>query len=150
MKEIIESTISKVNEVDELNYTDENWGQLDFYHSTPPVQWPCALIDVQSGKYSNLGKDRRQTPQNRQIGGIRVELRIANYRLGNTSTNAPQAQKDNVWSIWGIIEKIHEKLHGFSPASNCTALIRETHARVLREDGVQEYIVIYSAQLNDI
>lgn len=150
MKELIQNTQERIAEVSELRYIDENWGQLDHYSPNMPVQWPCALIDVNNGRYSDIGRDNSKDPVNRQMGGIRVEIRIANLRMGNTSMQAPQSQKDLTWSIWDVIDDVHKKLHGFSPLGNCTGLIRESHARVIREDGVQEYAVIYSAELNDV
>ena len=43
--------------VSKINYIDEDWGQLDYYAANFPVKFPCVLIDINHGQYSNLAKD---------------------------------------------------------------------------------------------
>jgi len=132
------------------NYVDEDWGQLDFYSPNFPVKWPCTLIDLASANFSNIGRDKTKTPINRQQGDGLISITVANLRLSNTSRMAPQSQKDNAWSIWELIEKTHELLQGFRPFENSGALIRTGIRRVKRDDGVQEYTMLYSVGMNDV
>lgn len=150
MKAIIEATQTKITEITAFNYVDENWGQLDYYSQHPPVKWPCALIDIQAMKYSNIGMDKTATPQNRQMGEFLLEIRVANLKLSNTSARAPQAQRANAHSIWDLIEEIHQKIQGFSPIPMCGKLIRVGMNKVDHDDGVQEYSIIYSGTMNNI
>lgn len=150
MKDLIQATTTKLSEVVSLQYIAENWGQLDHYSNNPPVQWPCALVDIGSASFSDIGRDNSQIPINRQMGSIQVTVRIAHLRLGNTSHMAPQTQKDATWSVFETIEEVHGKLHGFEPVENCSPLMRKSFARVIREDGIQEYIVVYSGELSDV
>lgn len=140
----------QLSQVSELNYIDENWGQLDYYSPNFPVKWPCALIDVSNASFSNIGIDKQAKPQNRQMGDINITINIANVKLTNTSLNAPQRQKDDAWSIWGVIEKVHEILHGFSPNVMTSKLIRVSMQRSKRDDGVQEYVINYNCSITDI
>lgn len=149
MKEVIQNTQEKLGGVG-LRYIDEDWGQLDYYSPNFPVKWPCALIDVVQINYSDIGRDRSKTPKNRQMGEGVLSIKLADLRLSNTGKNAPQTQKDNAWSIWGLIQEVHEILHGFRPAENASALIRTGIRRVRRDDGVQEYDLLYSFGLTDV
>lgn len=149
MTDILQAINNKLNEVSELRYIDENWGQLDLYGPQIPVQWPCALVDFNTGQFSNIGRDYRRTPQNRQEGTLTVEITIANLKLTNSSNKAPSFQKENAFGIWNLINKVHEILQGWSPVENAGVLIRTTFNKVRRDDGVQEFRVIYSIGLHD-
>nr|WP_314287047.1 hypothetical protein [uncultured Capnocytophaga sp.] len=150
MKALLEKIQQKVSEIAELKYIDENWGQLDYYSPNMPVQYPCALIDVQQVQFTNLGKDITKKPLQRQIGTVQIKITVANMRLSNSSMQAPRRQKEEVWAIWGIIEKIHQQLHGVSLLPNISPLIRISQNRTLRDDGLQEYEVYYSCEVQNI
>lgn len=150
MKALLEKIQQKVSEIAELKHIDENWGQLDYYSPNMPVQYPCALIDVQQVQFTNLGKDITKKPLQRQIGTVQIKITVANMRLSNSSMQAPRRQKEEVWAIWGIIEKIHQQLHGVSLLPNVSPLIRTSQNRTLRDDGLQEYEVYYSCEVQNI
>lgn len=149
MIDILEAIKNKLNEVSELKYIDENWGQLDLYGPQIPVMWPCALVDFNTGQFSNIGTNIRKVPINRQQGTVSVEITVANLKLTNTSNKAPSFQKDKAFAIWDLINKVHNILQGWSPEENAGALIRTTFNKVRRDDGVQEFRVIYSIGLHD-
>nr|DAN40563.1 MAG TPA: hypothetical protein [Caudoviricetes sp.] len=150
MKNLLEKLQLRLAEIPQLKYIDENWGQLDYYSPNMPVQYPCTLIDVQQVQYSNIGKDLTKTPQQRQIAQVQIKITIANMRLTNTSLQAPRRQKEDAWSIWTLIEMIHQKIHGISLLPNVTPLIRTSQNRTLRDDGIQEYEVYYSCEVQNI
>lgn len=150
MKTLLEKIQQKVSEIAELKHIDENWGQLDYYSPNMPVQYPCALIDVQQAQFTNIGKDITKKPLQRQIGTVQIKITVANMRLTNSSMQAPRRQKEEVWAIWGIIEKIHQQLHGVSLLPNVSPLIRTSQNRTLRDDGLQEYEVYYSCEMQNI
>lgn len=140
----------KLTEVVELKYIDEDWGQLDYYSPNFPVQWPCALIDVTAAQYSDLGVDRTATPRNRQRGEAVVSITIANMKLSNTSGRAPQSQKDNARSIWTVAQNIHELIHGWSPGGCMGNLTRQGVRRIKRDDGVQQYELLYRVAVHNV
>lgn len=149
MTDILQAINDKLNEVTELKYIDENWGQLDLYGPQIPVQWPCALVDFNTGQFTNIGRNYRVKPQNRQEGTLTVEITIANLKLTNSSNKAPTFQKEKAFAIWDLINKVHEVLQGWNPTENAGVLIRTTFSKVRRDDGVQEFRVIYSIGLHD-
>lgn len=148
MKTILQNIQNRLSEVTELKYIDEDSGQLNMYQ--PPVKWPCCLIDISDVNYANLGTDKSALPQNRQLGKATVKLTLANLKLTNTSLQAPQSQKEQGWLIWDLAQKIHEKIHGFSPELNCSKLLRQNLKRSLRDDGVQEYFITYHMEATNI
>lgn len=150
MEEVEESIITKLAAVASVKHADEEWGQLDYYGQRPPVKFPCALVDASRINYSNIGTDKTATPINRQLGEAVITITFANLKLTNSSSKAPQAQKDHASSIKKVIEDCHKVLHGFKPLPNCGALIRTGLQRVKRDDGIQEYEVTYSVGANNI
>ncbi|MRJ09439.1 hypothetical protein EDL99_11320 [Ornithobacterium rhinotracheale] len=150
MKNLLENLQARLSEVEELKYIDEDWGQLDYYSPNMPVQWPCCLIDIAQADYSNMGKDFGKKPRDRQNVSLSVELTLANLKLTNTSFQAPKGQKNNAWQIFEWAEKIHQKLHGFSPMENASKMLRASFGRVQRDDGVQEYKIIYHLEMHNV
>jgi hypothetical protein len=150
MKDLLQAVQEKLVAITELKYIDEDWGQMDSYSPNPPAKFPCALIDITSLGFSNIGQDKTDDPINRQLGDGTVTIIIANLKLSNTSQRAPQTQKDNAWNIWSIIEDIHKKLHGWKPIENSGALMRTSLKRIRRDDGIQEYQVTYSISFGNI
>lgn len=150
MQDIIQAIQNKVAEVTTLKYVDEDWGQLDDYSPNPPAQFPCALIDIASLVFENTGRDNSATPINRQTAVGSITITIANLKLSNTSKRAPQAQKDNAWSVFGILDDVHKKVHGWKPTGTTGALMRKSHKRVRRDDGIQEYQIVYEISATNV
>lgn len=150
MESLLQAVQDRLNEVSDLKYIDENWGQLDYYSPNMPVMWPCCLIDINDGDFSNLGRDLEKTPKERQMGNFALKIIIANLKLGNTSLQATKSQKNNGWQVWRIMQKVHEKLHGFTPVEYSSKLIRRNFQRVLRDDGVQEYHITYIFEARNV
>lgn len=150
MNDIVIAIQSRVqNEISELKYIDEDWGQLDYYSPNMPVKWPCLLIDVTDAEYSQTAKNWGQVP-NRQIALATITLTFANLKLTNTSFNAPITQKQQAHHIWEVILKTHEVLRDWSPVENSGTMTRINHRRIIRDDGVQEYKVRYTLSVQNI
>lgn len=149
MEEIILNIQNKIQESN-VKYVDEDWGQINLITGDYPVQFPCVLFDIKDGSFENFGSDRKAIPKERQLGRFNVELCIANLKLSNTSGRAPLTQKTKAWSIHSIIKSVHEKIQGFSPGENCSKLIRKSQLKIRRDDGIQEYRVIYDFEASNV
>lgn len=150
MKEVIDNIQTQIASLPEIKYIDENWGQLDYYSSNPPVKFPCVLIDIINNTYSNIGQDRKMIPPNRQMSTFMVEIRVADVKLSNSSSRASQTQRNKARHILDVIEDIHAKVQGFCPTPMCGKMIRVSNNRVTRDDGIREYAIIYSADIQNI
>jgi hypothetical protein len=149
-KAILKSIQDILSAIPTLKYVDEDWGQLDDYSPNPPTQFPLALIDIGSLQFSDIGRDATTSPQNRQMATGTIVISIANLKLTNTSARAPQPQKDLAWSIWDIVQSVHEKLHGVKVEASVGAMIRTAMRKVKRDDGIQEYEVTYTIGIGNI
>lgn len=149
-KEVLQSIQNTLQAIPELRYVDEDWGQLDDYSPNPPTQFPLGLIDIGNLQFSDIGKDRTATPQNRQMATGTIVISIANLKLTNSSARAPQPQKDKAWAIWDIIESVHAKLHGVVVGGSAGALMRTAMRKIKRDDGIQEYEVTYTIGMTNV
>lgn len=128
--------------VPELQYIDEDWGQYDFF-DRPPTKDFSVLIDIQSAQYTNDGKLQ-------QRGNINVVVRFYNLKLTNSSSKAPQRQKDYAKKGWQILRKINQALHGQHFLSEGYAVpIRQSMQRIKRRDGIYQRDITYTIGLTD-
>lgn len=143
MKKLLTDILNRLKAiVASIKYIDEDWGQFDYYSPNMPVQFPAVLIDASRATYTNEGKLI-------QLGDVQIRLRIADLRLTNTSGNAPQTQKDAAFAIFDTLAAIHKALHGWAGSMHYTKLIRVSSQRILRDDGVRIYEIIYTTRLTD-
>lgn len=150
IKETILSIEASLATVTALKYIDEDWGQLDDYGPHVPVKWPCCLLDFTDISFTEIGIDRTATPKNRQQATGSITLNFANLKTGNTSKNAPVNQKEQAYMLLGVIESTHQIIQGFRPSENSGALIRKSFRRIKRDDGIQQYQVVYNLGLHNL
>jgi hypothetical protein len=127
--------------VPSIKYVDEDWGQLDYYSQHPPVQWPCCLFDISNVVWTNQGKKL-------QLGTGTIAFTVANVKTTNTSSKAPNAQREAAWNIHNILQQLHQALHGQQPLGANSLLYRKSTQRIKRDDGVQQYVITYQCTVN--
>jgi len=134
------------SEVSELRYIDEDWGQMAM--TTPPVKYPCALIDVQQADYTNDGNLAQQA-----IAVVAVRLYC--LKTGGTSTKSPDAHKERYTAHWQLLDNCTKSLHGYIlPDSNDKnkfgRLIRTRMTkRISNEGGLIQFETLYTLQFLD-
>ena len=143
MQNLLLNITEKAGTVSGINYSDENWGQLQYFGKECPVKWPCVLVEFGSVQFSNNGYDYIADDHSQQ-GTVFIEITVANLKLTNSSTRAPLSQKTKAFDIWKIVDDVHKTLQGFKPLDNSGALVRTSMQSVKRDDGVQEKRIIYS------
>lgn len=145
MKQILLSVQKNIAESNDGVFVDFDRGQLDYYSPNFPVKFPVCLLEISNIEFSNIGKNKDVTPVNRQIATYDIIITVADLKLTNTSAKAPISQKQNALGIYDLIADIHKQIQGFSP-DNSSKLIRLKQNRVKRDDGIQEYKIIYTSR----
>jgi hypothetical protein len=137
MKQIIQNIQDRlVQEVPALEYVDQDWGQMDFFPD-PPVEYPCALIDIQSAQYTHTGNFIQQ-------GTLTVVIRLFDLKISDITTQ-------NVQKIWQLIEDVNKALHGQNfLEEGYGLLVREQMRRTKRRDGYYQTELYYSVQFTDV
>ena len=142
METLIKDIQNRLTEIPQLKYIDVDWGQLDYYDS-PPVKYPCCLLDIVQGDFTDAGNLA-------QIGLIGVEIRLVDLLHTNTSAKAPEGQKNRAFDVLRLLTEIYKKLHGWHGLkSNYGTLTRRNFSRVNREDGLKEYRMLFLTEITD-
>ena len=137
MKTILNAILTKLEDVESLQYIDENWNQLSTL-SDIPVKFPCALVDfriVDKEEYLNLA----------QRGTYYVEIVVAHKKTTNTSFRAPSAQREKAFEIYDIVDEIHETLHGWSPTVNSGRMYDKTLSKEFQQ-GIKKMVMIFEVK----
>ena len=127
MKQIFLSIQNRLAEIDELSYIDKDWGQLQY--EQPPVQWPCALIDVANIDYTQQGNGA-QTAQ------ASITITVADTIPATSSYQSPT--REDSYAIIDLLEEIQQKLQLFSNGSTFTPLMR---TNLMKAAANGEYVV---------
>lgn len=134
MKTLLNAILTKLKEVTELKYIDENWDQLNDFPNTA-VKYPCALVDMRITDkidYLNLV----------QTGNYTIEIIVAHKKISNSSINAPASQRQKSFEIYDIVNAIHDKLHGWSPTDDSGRMTDKTLGKEFQQ-GIKKMTMTF-------
>lgn len=135
LKNIIQELIRNLSEIEGIKYAAEDWGQLDY--EQPPVQWPCALVDMQDIRFTQTG-----------MGGLLAEctftIQLADRSPQRVSARASAPQKDRTLQIFGIIDSIFQKIHTKESEEHSPFMLVNMKRANLPE--LQSYILTFKSQ----
>lgn len=126
MKEILQDIKQRLATVAKLKEIAEDWGQLQY--DQPPVAFPCALIDVQSVNYSQLGNLA-------QAAEGTLTISVADDKLV-----ARKASED--FATLELVEAVNDAIHGYS-AGNYSRMIRVKVQRANMPGTIRIYSIVY-------
>ena len=114
-------------------YVAEDWGQLNF--EKPPVNFPCALIDLGEAKYSQVG--------NRfQMAEATLNIILADVQFQGIVPTARERDRQRAFGIFNLIDKIHSRLHG-QQGDRYSPLTRLEVKKIMRPDLIREFVMVY-------
>jgi hypothetical protein len=124
-----------------LRFIDQDVGQLDFYNDRPPVAFPCVLIDINSGAFSNLG-------QGSQIYEGSLILRLAVPMWSSGSNLTPLDARKLAVQLYEIEQQIHEALHTWS-TTEWGIMTRLSATTERRDDPIRVRQLVYGLEFED-
>jgi len=124
---------TRLQDVTELKWVDFDFGQLDAYDLRPPVQFPCALIDIE------LPETRDQGP-GAQFCRCTVTIRIAFEQPGQTHNKAPQHIREKALVIYTVLKNVHACMHGHQPPG-FSKILRRGMATERRQDPLKVFSI---------
>lgn len=139
IKDALKAVKTALSDVEGLRYTAEDWGQLDYFTTSPSVSFPCALVDVEAVDYSSSGRGV-------QTGAARLTVRIADNRIFNGSFRAPQHGDD--FEMLDLLQRIYKALQGVS-SETFTPLNRTKQVRARRDDSIREFQMYFEFGFTD-
>lgn len=114
MEEILQAVMQKLAQIPELRWIDLNVGQMNIQN--PPVDYPCALIDIADIDYTTAGTHR-------QIGELQLEIELYFIVRSPANTLAPEHLREQAFGHFAIVRKIYTALQNLS-GQNFTGLTR--------------------------
>lgn len=139
MKEAFKDILNTLQTIPGFRYVGEDWGQLNF--EQPPVDFPCALIDLGNAEFSSAGM------KTQQVEAI-VNITIADIRYNGITSALPAERADKAFEIFDLIDKVNKLLHG-TGGEHYSRLCRISLKKMLREDAVREFVMSYKFSYRD-
>jgi len=144
MKHIISDIEGRLeSQVPLLKYIAQDWGQLSLYThgDRPPVKFPCALVDIQSGQFSNDGNLVQE-------GLLQIVITVADMTQ-NVSRKAPVDLTAYEMRIYDIMQDIYKVLQGWSGGTDYSGLVRTSFGRAIRSDGIRMRTMTFTCNWQD-
>ncbi|MDR1681900.1 MAG: hypothetical protein LBS25_00710 [Candidatus Symbiothrix sp.] len=139
MDRIFINIMQRLQQVAGLRFVGEDWGQLNF--EQPPVDFPCALIDLGRVDYSNRGRNVQQAKAT-------LIITIADIRYDGVAPFNPDDVNEQAFSIFRLIEDANRMLHGYGTEYH-SKLMRVKTEKTLRDDAIREFQLIYEFGFED-
>lgn len=136
MKEILLAVMAALKEnVTDLQYVAEDYGQMDNYGEVPPVKFPCALISISGVEFEVLDK-----MHHRAKVSLTVRIADAPSLIGNMA--APESYRKRAFAIFDIIDKVGDSVQAISETG--FGKVEELSVtRYQRDDVIREYAVSF-------
>ena len=135
MKTSLLAIQNRLKTISTIKHIDKDWGQLGY--EQPPVQFPCALIDMVNADFDLLS-------ENAQEGDCSIVVTLAIDRTAPTSGNS--SGNADSYKIFDLIEKVHEKLNQFE-GDHFQSLQRSNIKKVYSDKKYEIYTVTYMTQI---
>lgn len=135
-------SIELVKTVSEFRYIAQDIGQLENYEIRPSVSWPCCLIDIEDGRFTNAGD------QLIQLAEKVVSFRLGFVKYSDVNNLAADAIIEQALQYLEIENKLYRKLHG-KAIPGFGKFIRILDATEKRDDDIRVRIVKFSISYTD-
>jgi hypothetical protein len=131
------------NDVPEIRWIDQDFGQLEDYDIRPPVSFPCVLIDFNSTSYEEMN-------QRRQQANITFTLRLGFPAFSYAASTAPQSVRELALQYYELEQRLFEAVQGFDGGGvmqGCTRQSTVTEGR--KDDNLRVRVMTFTAMSED-
>lgn len=131
------------NDVAEIRWIDQDFGQLEDYEVRPPVSFPCVLIDFNETSYEEMN-------QRRQQANITFTLRLGFPAFSYAANTAPQSVKELALQYYELEQRLFESIQGFDAGGiiqGCTRQSTITEGR--KDDNLRVRVMTFTAMSED-
>lgn len=125
-------------QVGDLRYIAEDWGQLDYYNDAPPVKFPCALVSVSNVKFESQTTDSR-------YASMTILVRVADAPLAGGTMAAPEAYRGRAFAIFDVMDEIGRCLYAFG-GEEFNGIEQQAITHYSREDAIREYAMTFATE----
>ena len=129
-------------EVPELQYIEQDLGQLENYELRPPVAWPCVLMDLDDFDFSDDGGELIQE------GDGFVQIRVGLVQYSQSNNLVPDNIRENALYYMEVTQKVYVALHGWAP-TGFGRLVRRKMITEKRDDDIRVKVLRFSVSYKD-
>ncbi len=139
MKEILTAVMERLqNEIPDLRYIAEDWGQLDYYDDAPPVRFPCALVSMGNLSFESETYGLRRAR-------MTILIRVADAPSVSGTMAAPDDYRRRAFAIFDLMERVGNCLYGFGGV-DFNEIEQQGITRYSREDRIREYAMTFTTE----
>ena len=104
---MLQAVMAKLKkDIPQLRWVAINVGQMNI--ENPPVDYPCALVDVPRLQYRNIAVDGSI-----QSKELTIEVELYFVVRASATMSAPEAVREQALEHLDIMEQVYKVLHGF-------------------------------------
>jgi len=130
------------NEVPEVKWVDQDFGQLEFYKDRPAVLLPCVLIDMEDTDYED------ETAKI-QTGETKLIIRLCCAAYSDAASPRQQLQKELALQYLNIEHRLNKALHTWCDNELFTPMMRKKAITEKRDDNLRVRAIKYVFNFND-
>lgn len=139
MKSIFKAVTAQLETVAALQWIDEDKGQMNF--ERPPVLFPCALVDIQLPKTTDLNSKIQNCD-------AIITVRLAFDFHGNTNSKTPAAAREKSLAYYDVVDEVKKALQGWSTAE-FNPLSRKSFYQEKRPDAYKVVAIPFATAFRD-
>jgi hypothetical protein len=139
MDEIFIGVMQRLQQAADLQLVGEDWGQLNL--EQPPVNFPCALIDLGEVAYSNAGQDTQRAE-------AIMNITVADICYNGINLFNPEDANRQEFDMFRLLDDINALIHGFGTQLH-SKFVRTRIDRIMRDDAVRMFVISYKFAFSD-
>lgn len=139
---LLKGIIEKIKTVPEIRFISQDIGQLENYEIRPAVSWPCCLIDIEDGRYSDAGDQLIQHAEKT------ITLRLGVVKYSDVHQLAPDGVIEQALHYLEIENKLFKALHG-KAVPGFGKFMRVLDATEKRDDDIRVRVIKFSVAYQD-
>ena len=138
-------------QVPELRWIDQDFGQLEIDGQRPAVAFPCALIDFPGSQFSQL-------QQNVELAdNCAINVRVGHDPYSNSNQLTPIDSREKALKYYELENKVYVALKGWNPTFEyeaetydlCQPLNRIADATEKRDDSLRVRSLMFATSYED-
>jgi len=130
-------------EVPEIKWIDQDFGQLEVFEMRPSVDFPCALIDFPNATYSQL-------LELGQMGDVTIMVRLGFAPFSTSNSAAPLEVREKAMEYYQIEQKVFQALHGWDTEFTDKLIRMAADTEQRDKDGLRVRILTFTTTYHDL
>lgn len=129
-------------QVPQIKWIDQDFGQLENYEVRPPVQFPCLLVDLSSTQYDMYLEQV-------QHATATVNLRLGFAPYSSANSEAPVKYRQEALDYYEIEQQVYKAMQGWDAGELCQPFTRTLAVTEGRDDKLRVRQLTFTTAFED-